>query len=102
MVVTELAAQLKSRTMRLEAEWAPRELNVEADRLSNLDFSGFDPALRVRVPLEQAEWLVLPELMAAGRGFLEARGAAGEPSRKATAGGRRRPKELRLRATDPW
>ena len=102
VIVMELAAQLKSRSLRLETEWSPRDLNVEADRLSNLDYSGFEPALRVRVPLATAPWLVLPELMNSGREFLEARQQQPGHASGGHRGRRRKPKEDRLRARDPW
>ena len=43
VVLAELAAQLKKRCLRLDLQWVPRDENEEADGLTNLDFSGFDP-----------------------------------------------------------
>ena len=102
-LMMELAAQLRFKGLFLETEWSPRTHNVEADRLSNLDFSGFDPALRIRVPLGAASWLVLPGLMAAGRGFEAARLQAAESGAKSSrAPAARRRKEDALRVKDPW
>ena len=37
----ELALQMRSRSTRLAVQWAPRELNEEADALTNLEFRGW-------------------------------------------------------------
>ena len=65
-VLMELAAQLESRRARLDLDWCPREVNQEADDLTNDLFDAFDPALRVTVEMQQLPWLVFPALMKEG------------------------------------
>ena len=47
VVAMELAAQLEKANAWVYTEWTPRDLNVEADALTNEDFEGFDPKLKV-------------------------------------------------------
>ena len=47
-VVMKLAAQAEQRGVRMEAEWTPRDRNQEANDLSNLLTSGFDPDKEVK------------------------------------------------------
>ncbi len=61
IVIMELAAQLESRNARLDLHWIPRESNVEADRLSNGDSSGFDPRHRVDVDVGQNIFTLMAE-----------------------------------------
>jgi hypothetical protein len=68
-VVMELAARLEKSRAILDLEWAPRELNQEADDLSNSITEGFDPALRTEVVLGDMSWLVLPQLFREGLEF---------------------------------
>ncbi len=63
IVVMEIAAQLEVRRARLSMTWTPRDSNSEADQLSNGDFTGFDPSLRVPIHPESVQWLVLDRLM---------------------------------------
>ena len=65
----EIAAQLEARNCRLSTVWAPRETIQEVDRLSNGDFRGFNPELRVEVDALSTQWLVLNSMMAAGLRF---------------------------------
>ena len=46
LVAMELSARLEAMGARLDAQWAPRELNQEADDLSNMKTEAFDPRLR--------------------------------------------------------
>eukprot|EP00438_Fugacium_kawagutii_P021260 Skav214659 [mRNA] locus=scaffold1706:67894:68805:- [translate_table: standard] len=63
VVVMELAMWLKRFNMELDLGWIPRGQNVEADALTNLEFEGFSPALRIEVDFEKIEFLVLNTLM---------------------------------------
>ena len=62
LVTMELAVQLEARGAPLEAEWAPRTVNEEADALTNGDTSGFSDALRVDVYVSALDFKVLPRL----------------------------------------
>ena len=68
-VIMELAAQAEMRGVRMEAEWTPRDRNQEADDLSNLLTSSFDPDKEVKLNLTGQSWLVLPALLEAGQKF---------------------------------
>ncbi len=78
IVIMELSAQLEARSARLDLHWIPRESNVEADRLSNGDHTGFNPCHPICVDVSKIEWLVLDKLarfgllyQEAGRGAIE-------------------------------
>ena len=68
-VAMELAVQLERRGARLDLEWCPRELNQEADDLSNLKVGAFRPELRLHVDPQKLPFIVLPQLMEAGSEF---------------------------------
>ena len=69
LLMMELSAQVESRSQRLLLRWAPREVNEEADRLSNGLCAGFDPAKRINVNVRAAPWLVLNDLSSVGTEF---------------------------------
>ena len=106
VVAMEVAMRLERLGARLNLEWVPRELNKEADALSNGEFGAFSPECRID-PVAGTKWLVLSDLMAAGTAFHEsaatrraARGKGGgaPPSGLPTRGRKR--DALRLR--EPW
>ena len=96
LVAMELAAQLDMRGATLEASWVPREMNQEADDLTNDLVGAFNPELRIEVDLDQMDFKVLSLFeKAAADFFLEARGAlarqaAEAPARPTLPKGRRR------------
>lgn len=51
IVLMESAAQLQRAGLLLSVAWRPREVNEEADALTNSNFGAFDPARR-----RQVEW----------------------------------------------
>ena len=55
-ILMQMAADMEKAQALAELRWTPRELNFEADRLSNSDYTGFNPSYRVP--------LVWSELMA--------------------------------------
>ena len=67
LVAMELAAQLTLKHLDLRLDWRPRESNVEADALTNEDFTGFDPARRVDAAGVHLKFACMPELEAATR-----------------------------------
>ena len=107
IVLTELAAQLRKRSLLLDLDWAPREQNELADGLTNGDFTPFDPELRVHVDIERAGWILLED-MAKVAADIHATIVAGRASRGGTDGrnrqdGRRRDGEGEDGAADgPW
>jgi len=63
VVLAELAAQLRSRSMALSVAWVPREQNDEADALTNGVFTAFDASRRIEVDPRRIKWLVLPKML---------------------------------------
>jgi hypothetical protein len=61
---------LSVRNLWLHLNWVPRLQNVEADALTNSDFSLFNPDLRVEVVWEQIPLEVMGGLLAQGQEFL--------------------------------
>jgi hypothetical protein len=103
VVLSELSAQLRSRGMALDLEWAPRDQNEEADALTNGDYNAFDPERRIAVDVEKIDWLVLPKMLGVAGDIYEsvqkakASKAKGPVPVASTAG-----KGLKLRTRDPW
>ena len=66
-LVIELGEQLRDRGLDLQLAWIRRDLNQEADDLTNMVFSKFN--LKLRIPFKACEirWLVLDEVMAASK-----------------------------------
>ena len=101
-LVMEMAEQMKARQLRLQVNWAPREVNAEADALTNQWFTGFDESKRIQVNLEAIQWKILPAMLEAGKDYYtELRGAREAAKRE------RRPQLKRkaadsLRTRDPW
>ena len=73
-----LALELKSRGISLEASWIPRELNVEADRLSNMDGSGFDLTKRITLESSDLSWHILEDALRWGAQLQRAGGLGTE------------------------
>jgi hypothetical protein len=61
-----LVARLEASRLQLDPDWVPRELNQEADDLSNGIFDKFDPELRVPVDQGMVQLLMLDRLMKEG------------------------------------
>ena len=53
------------RCLRLDLQWVPRDQNEEADGLTNLDFSSFDPGRRMDLKIADLRFEVLDAYMAA-------------------------------------
>jgi hypothetical protein len=100
-IAMELSVLLERRGLQLDLEWTPREMNQEADRLSNGDASGFAEQMRVHVDVNDMGWEVLDDLLVTGAA-LEARRQAAAQHPAATRRNAPKAKHLRLRARDPW
>jgi hypothetical protein len=59
----QLSELLMRRGLWLDLEWVPREENIEADQLTNLDFTGFDASKRMEVDVSAAQFPLLHELL---------------------------------------
>ena len=95
LVAMELATQLADRHLELDLKWRRRDLNQEADALTNSKFEGFDPALRVDASRVADSFSCLHELNEALT-TMDAKPSA-EP--QAAAGPAKRG---RLREREPW
>ena len=110
----ELALQMRARGTRLAVQWAPRDLNEEADALTNLKFEGFTPDLRIPVGLAEVEYQGLRDFLKVGKGFYAEVSTARAAARSGRTGGRAgrgrggrasgrgRSKLDPLRSRDPW
>ena len=81
-----------------------RDLNVQADSLTNQEYGDFDNSLRVEVVPDKLPWIVLHKLMGSSEGLykdiIAQKGKAGYEAGSAKA--KRTPANKRLRWTDPW
>ena len=101
LVAMEASIQMKMRCMDLRLAWAPRELNQEADALSNFKFVGFSSEKRCPVDLSSLSFVVLDKMAGEARSFyLDERPAA--PKCKRGGQPRAAKPHERLREVDPW
>jgi hypothetical protein len=70
-LMIELSEQLRMRSLDLRLTWVRRDLNVEADAITNQDFSLFEESNRIRVKCSDIGWLVLDKVMDASRSIFE-------------------------------
>eukprot|EP00969_Alexandrium_andersonii_P167949 7425044-Alexandrium_andersonii.AAC.1 len=83
----ELAAQMSAANVKLSLSWVPRELNQEADDLSNLKTDAFSEELRVPIDVKAMQWKVLHSAFAKGKQFFsEIRQLREERSRTGAVG----------------
>lgn len=72
----QLSSALSKARLGLGLRWRPREENVEADQLTNEDFTGFDESLRIRVNWAEMDFTVLNGLVKTRSEFEQARESA--------------------------
>ena len=102
LVLIELAHQLRVQEVELGITWRPREENIEADALTNLDCAAFDPGKRVAVAWEDLKFWVLDCLVAKANLFhqhlldLKQRKVVDEGEQL------KKGKRKKLKVTDPW
>lgn len=65
VLIVELSEELRALGLELFLTWVPRDSNEEADRLSNMDTTGFCPSRRVVVGPDTLSWKVLDSWMPA-------------------------------------
>ena len=102
VVLMEMAVQQEARNLRMDAEWAPRYANEEADALSREVTLGFSAGLRRGTAgIEDMKFIVLDEMMAlAGRFYRELQ-TENELALLRPRAARDR-KRKRLRDREPW
>lgn len=69
-VLMQLATILSKKLLWLNLVWTPREDNKEADALTNDEFDGFDPALRIPVRWSEVPADVLKHMVEVGEIFM--------------------------------
>ena len=97
VVLMPLALQLHKQ-LDLDLQWIPREQNVEADALTNEDFTLFDKEKRIEVDLQTLDFKILHTLMALAEDIDHE--IVMKRSPKAQASHQDPAKKLRL--TQPW
>ena len=106
VIAMEAAAQMEHQQLDLQLRWVPRELNTEADALSNLRFTGFSASNRIEADLSSLPFRVLPRLIKAAEEISKTKSLA-LVSRSDTGTQRQRPRlkvapAKRLRVAQPW
>ena len=101
LIAMEAAAQMEERGMDLSLAWVPREVNTEADALSNFKFAGFSAECRVECDLTSLPFLVLHKLLVDAKDFYGSARVLRAKARGTKRGRPTRPGD-RLRARDPW
>ncbi len=102
VVVMELAIVLEELALLLDLRWVPRELNEEADRLSNGVTTGFSSKHRIRIEASDLTWPSLEQRMSLGEDFhRENNRLRGCGMFKAARIAKRRRGD-RLRDREPW
>ena len=104
VLLMEMSEQMRKRRSTLHLGWIRRDTNVEADALSNMDWSAFDEKLRIDIIPEKLEWIVLPRLMESSQKLYDDIKVQKERlvEGKARAPPKKTPAAKKLRWTDPW
>ena len=102
LLLMELTEQLRKLDSTLHLRWLSRDLNVEADDLTNGIFTKFDLAKRIEVSPKNVPWIVLGHLQDKSASLFDQ-----IKKSKATALGPRRslrkvPASQKLKVRDPW
>ena len=66
----QLSSSLSRSRLSLGLRWRPREENVEADQLTNEDFTGFDESLRIDACWDDLQFKVLEDLVQTRESFV--------------------------------
>ena len=107
-LLCELSEQLRSRCLELHLDWQARDLNVDADSITNEDYSSFELSRRVEVDFPSIPWLVLDQAMQWSKEVYDITEQAKFKRKETpfTAQTVRKKKRTaaakRLKATDPW
>ena len=89
LINMQLSSALSKARLNLRLRWRPREENVEADRLTNEDFEGFPPSLRVQLSFEDIDLRLVEELWETKLQFDTARQES-KDSKKLNGGSKKR------------
>ena len=103
-ITMELSAQCERMNAELELLWSPREVNQEADDLSNGKTDAFDPKLEKTLDPSTFPWIVLNEATREGMEFYKSVPLLKEQKQNTAQSSwvSGRQKKAKLRETDPW
>ncbi len=108
LLLIELTEELRRNNTLHNLSWRNRDLNTEADALTNGDFSLFDDSRRTAVDPNNLRWHVLPSLEKEApqmySDMKELKGNATKLSKGRVAAARfvKRSAKDKLRQRDPW
>ena len=99
--VAETAVQLETRGILLDVTWVPRELNVEADAITNCNVEWLSPELEIKTKFEDLPFMVLKEFLTLGEAFQKDLEAVNIEDATVTPHSHVGPAPL-LKVRDPW
>jgi hypothetical protein len=99
--VAETAVQLEARGILLDVTWVPRELNTEADAITNSNTGWLKPELEIQVKFEELPFLILRELLSMGDEFQKDLEAVSTNDALVEPPAQKGPAAL-LKVRDPW
>ena len=102
VVLMRLAWELHGRNIDLRLDWLPRLQNREADALTNSEFEGFDPKLRIHVEPGELVTGVFKELMDKGATLYKEVKELREKRKGRPKEGLTRAKKTKVSTLDPW
>ena len=101
-LLMQMSLHLATKDVELALDWIPREANVEADALTNGDFSLFTMAKRIDVSLANLDLSLMLQLIATWDELdVDCKKRKAEAAAAATPGSRHRRKRKKL-PRDPW
>jgi hypothetical protein len=103
----ELSEQMRAKKMELQLLWRRRDLNQEADDLTNGIYTAFDPARRIEIDPNKIPWIVMNDLMKDSALLYqsicrEREDAKASGPRSTKFGFKKIKASLKLRSRDPW
>ena len=102
LLLLELSETLRSLKVSLNLRWRNREANVEADQLTNQDYSSFSPNNRIVVNPVDIKWLVLDRLQGPAEQLYLDLQTMKKVKLSTVTGNTKTPAAKRLKWRDPW
>ena len=102
LLLLELSETLRVMKTSLNLRWRKRDENIEADQLTNLDFSSFKESLRIPIRPGEMEWLVFDKLQAPAEELYHELQALKKTKVTSVTSSFKTPPSKRLKWRDPW
>jgi hypothetical protein len=67
LILLELTEQMRANNWSLNLVWQNRDLNQDADNLTNRKFDDFSPSMRLDPPLDTLPGIIMPTLFEKGK-----------------------------------